>query len=128
MNKTPRAQGFTLLELLIAAYILIIGISSTLLLNVNAMTSSQFAWDLTVATTHAENILEEMQLKETLADIMATDWAAWSQQQKLNTLPGETITVQVTDPDADPLDIEVAVEWQRKLRKSNIVLKTKLTK
>ena len=116
------------MELLIAAYILIIGISSTLLLNVNAMTSSQFAWDLTVATTHAENILEEMQLKETLADIMATDWAAWSQQQKLNTLPGETITVQVTDPDADPLDIEVAVEWQRKLRKSNIVLKTKLTK
>jgi Tfp pilus assembly protein PilV len=128
MNKIPRTQGFTLLELLIAAYILIIGISSTLLLNVNAMTSSQFAWDLTVATTHAEHVLEEMQVKFTLADIMATDWAAWAEQQKLNTLPGETITVKVADPDADPLEVEVEVQWQRKLKKSNIALKTRLTK
>src|SRR6185295_14532760 len=102
--KKSHQNGFTLLELLIAAYILIIGISSTLLLNVNAMTSSQYAWDLTMATTHAEHILEEMQLKDNLQDIIGTDWNAWAVQQQLNTLPGENIKVQFGKPDSDPLD------------------------
>jgi Tfp pilus assembly protein PilV len=120
--------GFTLLELLIAAYILIIGISSTLLLNVNAMTSSQYAWDLTVATSHAEHVLEEMQVKESLSEITNTDWNAWAAQQQLNTLPGEKVEVLFDNPESDPLDIQVAVEWQRKLRKNNISLQTRLTK
>jgi Tfp pilus assembly protein PilV len=128
MTKIKNNQGFTLLELLIAAYILIVGISSTLLLNVNAMTSSQYSWDLTVATTHAEQILEEMQIRNSLADITNTDWPAWAQQQQLNTLPGEKVDVQYENPEADPLDIKVSVEWQRKLRKNDVTFMTKLTK
>jgi Tfp pilus assembly protein PilV len=126
--RRANKKGFTLLELLIAAYILIIGISSTLLLNVNAMTSSQYSWDLTVATTHAEHILEEMQLKGSLPEITGMDWNAWAAQQKLSTLPGEKIEVRFDNAEADPLDIEVTVEWQRKLRKNNIAFKTKMTK
>ncbi len=128
MAKNVLKKGFTLLELLVAAYILVIGISSTLLLNINAMTSSQFAWDLTVATSHAQHILEEMQVKEDLSAILSTDWNAWAGQQKLNILPGEKIVVLFGDPEADPLEIEVNVEWQRKVRKNLVSLKTRLTK
>jgi len=128
MGRPSHQKGFTLLELLIASYILIIGISSTLLLNVNAMASSQFAWDLTVATSHAEHVLEEMQVQDTLSAITNIDWNLWIEQQKLNTLPGETIAVTFEDPAADPLNIEVTVHWERKLKKGDISLKTRLTK
>jgi prepilin-type N-terminal cleavage/methylation domain-containing protein len=128
MKKLTNHTGFTLLELLIAAYILTIGISSTLLLNVNAMTSSQYAWDLTVATSHAEHIFEEMQVKENLADITATDWTAWAAKQQILTLPGEKIDVQYEDPTGDPLNIKLSLAWQRNLRKSDITLITGLTK
>jgi prepilin-type N-terminal cleavage/methylation domain-containing protein len=128
MRKILHKKGFTLLELLIAAYILVIGISSTLLLNVTAMSSTQFAWDLTVATTHAEHVLEEMQIQDTLLDILNTNWTLWAAQQQLTTLPDEKIEVLYGDPDGDPLDIEVIVEWKRKLKKNTISFKTKLTK
>ncbi len=121
-------KSFTLVELLVAAYILLIGICGILALFVNTMTSTELAWDTTVATSHAQYILEEMQNKKTLADIQTVDWYQWAQEQKLNTLPQETFTVTYTDPTSDPLDIQVVDQWQRKSRTNNVTLRTKLTK
>ena len=128
MTFVSNNKGFTLLELLIAAYILVVGIGSMLLLSVNAMTSSRLAWDMTMATSHAEHILEDMQAKDTLADVVQTDWIAWAAQQQLNTLPEEKIVVNFNDATADPLDIEVTVYWQRQSKNSSISLRTRLTK
>jgi prepilin-type N-terminal cleavage/methylation domain-containing protein len=123
-----RKKGFTLVELLMAVFVLAVGIMGILLLYTNSMLSSEFAWDMTTATSHAEYILEEMQARESLNDIRSTNWGMWAQKQGLNTIPHETIAVDFPHVSGNPLDILVTVSWKRKLRTNHITLKTKMTK
>ncbi len=130
MNRTkqPCNKGFTFIEVLLAVFILSVGISAVLMLYTSSMLSAATAWDMTVATSNAEHMLEEMQARESLSDIVNTDWAHWAQDQGLNTLPKETFSVAFADPAGDPLNIQITVNWERKLKTNQIVLKTSLTK
>ena len=121
-------KGFTLVELLLAVMILAGAISGILLLFTTSMISSEQAWDTTVATSHADHVLEEMQNRESLNDILAVDWYIWAADQRLTTLPDEIIDVTFKDHSSDPIDVEVKVSWVRKSRKNDLVLKTKITK
>ena len=121
-------KGMTLAELMVAAYILLIGICGILLLYINCMSSSQWSWDSTVAVSHAQYVLEEMQDKTDLSQITSTDWNAWAKKNNLDTLPQENIEVFYTDPTANPLNIHVNVGWQRKNNQNNISLATILTR
>ena len=123
-----QSTGFTLVELLLAVFILSTSIVGILLLFSQSMLSTEYAWDKTVATSHAENILEEMQLKESLSEITNGDWNNWVRAQGLDTLPGESIDVLFANPAADPLDIQVTVNWVRKKRNAQVILRTKMTK
>ena len=126
--KQPRNKGFTLIELLLAVFILSVGISAVLMLYVSSMLSAATAWDMTVATSNAEHVLEEMQARDSLADIVNTDWPQWAQDRGLNTLPAETLSVAFADPTGDPLNIQIIASWERKSRTNQIILKTRLTK
>jgi len=121
-------NGFTLVELLIAVFILAGAISGVLLLYTTSMISSQLAWDTTVATIHGEHVLEEMQSRDSLDSILTNNWESWVEEQRLNTLPEEIIEVTFADPNIDPLDIQVQVDWVRKSRLHNITINTKMTK
>lgn len=121
-------KGFTLVELLVTVYVLVIGICGILALLVNSMLSTQIAWDTTTATSHAQYILEEMESINTLSGIESTDWVLWAQKQNLNTLPQETFQVTYPNPLIDPLEIQVLDQWQREGRTNSITLRTKLTK
>ena len=124
----PKAKGFTLVELLLAVFILSVGIGAMLMLFSHSLSMSEIAWQRTQATAHAEFILEEMQLRESLQDIVRTDWQKWAIEEKLLTLPKEAVVVEFTDPKNDPLDIEVIINWERNNRASHLALATKLTK
>ena len=126
--KRLRNKGFTFIELLLAVFILSVGISAVLMLYTSSMLSAANAWDMTVATSNAEHMLEEMQARDSLADIVNTDWPRWAQDQGLNALPKETFGVAFADPKSDPLNIQITVNWQRQLRTNQIILKTRLTK
>ena len=130
VNKTKqlRNKGFTFIELLLAVFVLSVGISAVLMLYTSSMLSAATAWDMTVATSNAEHMLEEMQARDSLADIVNTDWPLWGQEHGLNTLPAETFSVAFADPAADPLNIQITVNWKRQLRASQIILRTRLTK
>ena len=121
-------KGFTLVELLLAVFILSVSIVGILLLFSQSIISTEYAWDKTLAVSQAEGILEEMQLKNTLSEVTNTDWVSWARNQGLSTLPGESFNIVFTDPAADPLDIQVTVHWVRKQRNSQVTLKTKMTK
>ena len=123
-----RKKGFTLVELLLAVFILTWAIGGVLLLYASSMISSQLAWDTIVATSHAEHILEEMQTRDSLGDILAVNWGSWAGGQGLNTLPDETIDVSFTDSDTNLLGVGVTVNWIRKSRTRHVDLKTKITK
>ncbi len=126
--KQLRNKGFTFIEVLLAVFILSIGISTVLMLYTSSMLSAANAWDMTVATSNAEHMLEEMQTRDSLADIVNTDWSQWAQDQGLNALPGETFSVVFADPADDPLNIQITVNWERKSRTNQITFKTRLTK
>jgi len=126
--RFKQKKGFTLVELLIAVLVLAGAISGILMLFTTSMISSQQAWDTTVATFHGEHVLEEMQARDSLDSILTVNWRRWVEEQKLNTLPDEVIEVTFADPDNDPLDIQVQVDWVRKSRVRNVTLNTKMTK
>ncbi len=126
--RFKQKEGFTLVELLIAVFILAGAISGILMLFTTSMISSQQAWDTTVATFHGEHVLEEMQARDSLDSILTVNWRRWVEEQRLNTLPDEVIEVTFADPDNDPLDIQVQVDWVRKSRVHNITLNTRMTK
>ena len=121
-------HGVTLAELLIAIFVLSVGVLSALLFFTNAMIATELARDITVATSDAEGILEEMQTRSSLANVTSTDWTTWAQGQGLNTLPSETYNVYFVNAASDPLDITTTVGWTKKGRSNTVVLKTMLTK
>lgn len=130
MNRAGqrRNKGFTFIELLIAVFILSVGISAVLMLYTSSMLSAATAWDMTVATSNAEHVLEEMQARGSLAEIVNTDWTRWAADHGLNTLPAEAFSIAFADPANDPLNIQITVSWQRQLKTNQIILKTRLTK
>ncbi len=123
-----KKTGFTLVELLVAVLILAGTIGGVLLLYVASMSSSELAWDTTVATFHAEHVLEEAQELNSIDRILSLDWKSWTNSQGLNTLPNEVIDVTFTDPVANPLNIHVTVNWIRKLKKRRVDLETRIAK
>lgn len=126
--RCSNKQGLTLVEVLITVFVLAIGILSSLLFFTNAMISTEYARDLTVATTHVEYVLEEIQTRSTLANINGTNWASWFTTQGLNTLPSETVAVTYANAASDPLEVTATITWTKKNKTSNVALTTKFTK
>ena len=128
MRHGLNKQGVTLVEVLITVFIMTIGILSCLMYFTTAMRSTELARDVTVATTHGEYLLEEMHSRNTLGEITTANWEAWTDTAGLTTLPEEDITVAFANTETDPLDITVAVNWQRQSRANTINFNTQLTK
>ena len=106
-----KRDAFTLVELLMAIVILTVGVFGVLSFVINTSYSIQLARDLTVATTHANYILEEMKASDTLAEITSTTWDVNSLDAQADVLSNEVITVTYDDAAADPLHITINVAW-----------------
>jgi len=128
MKRIRKTSGITLVELMLTVFILSVGIGGVLLLLVNSMISTDYAWDVTLAVSHAESVLEEMQLQESLDDITSINWQEWVEFQEFSTLDNEQFEIVFKDVEEDPLDISVKVYWDSKERNNNIQLSTKITK
>ena len=127
MKNSSQKKGLTLVELLIALFVLTVGILSLVLFFSNAINAIEYASDITAATSHAEYILEEMQRRDSLANITATDWTSWAQSEGFVNLPSETINVTFTNATADPLETQARIGWVRDSRQSNVSLMTRIT-
>ena len=121
-------HGFTFVEVLVAVFILATAISGTLFLYTSSMLSSQQAWDTTVAIAHGEQVLEQMQSRKTLGQILNPNWQNWAKGQNLYTVPQEDIEITFSNSGNDPVDVQVKVSGLSKLRENQIVLKTKITR
>jgi len=128
-NKRLQSQnGFSLAELLVTVFVLSIGISSTLLFFTNTIAALQYARDTTMATSHAEHILEEMKTRSSLSNITTTDWETWFNSESLDALPNEAVSVAFADSSADPLEVTATVNWTRNERDNTVNLTTEMTK
>ena len=128
MKKQFNQREISLAEILVAVFVLSIGILSMLMFFSNALQATEYARDLTVATSHGENVHEEMVTQLTLANITATDWDDWRIAEGYDTLPFEQVSVAYVNALSDPLDITTTVSWIRHERQNNVVLRTQMTK
>ena len=124
--------GVTLVEVLISVFVLSIGVTGSLAYFTTAKSATLLSRDTTTAVTHGEYILEEMRALPTLAEIVSADdteyWNNYVTAQGLNTLDNEAITVAFADPDGDPLNITVTIDWETNTRARTVSLTTELTK
>ena len=127
-SKRCPSSGFTMVETLIAVLLLSVGILASLMFFVQAQDSTQLAQDMTVATTHADYIFEEIYGRETLSEIQETDWTSWVRETGLSPLPDETITVEYGEPGQQPLPVSLTVQWNRKGRDHHVSLATEIIK
>jgi Tfp pilus assembly protein PilV len=131
-------RGFTLAELVLAAFILSFVLSGLLLLFTNCMLLNDSSRNLSVATSHAEYILETIRGQD-FADIQTTinsgGASGWDlttvelSQSPYNftTLPDETVATSVFQT-GNPLGVLVNVSWlDRGLKARNTELRTFLT-
>ncbi len=106
-NRLPLEKGFTLLEVMFAAFILVTALIGLFAVIVNSANLIESSRDMTTALHHASTIIEEMRTKTLLTNITSQDWNAWPGVTK--TLNNEVITV--TYIGADPLEIKVKITW-----------------
>lgn len=128
MFSVRNSKGFTFIEILITIVILSGVIAGTLLLLSASMLSSQYAWDTTIATSHAEYILEEMQVRDSLGILILTDWDDWLKNEGMEYLPEEKISVKFGNKQPNLLDVNVTISWVRNKRISETNLLTMITK
>ncbi|MFH1360812.1 MAG: prepilin-type N-terminal cleavage/methylation domain-containing protein [Candidatus Omnitrophota bacterium] len=125
MRQNRVSSGMTLAELLVAMFVIVLGMLSALLFFTNSIKAGEYARDITLATTHAEYILEEMRTTS-YSDLVNGDyWSGWVQSEGLNTLPSESVVILVNAED-DPLAIETTVSWTRDGRTGNVGLTTQI--
>jgi type II secretory pathway pseudopilin PulG len=124
--------GFTLSELLLAAVILAFALSGLLTLFVNCMFLNESNRNLTIATGHAQYVMEEIKntnfaALKTKIDNGDWDWDGQDIGSKgLTALSNESIDTNATG--TDPLDVTVTVNWKdRGTRDRNTVLETLIT-
>ena len=122
------SHGLTLVELLIAVFVLTVGISGILLFFVQSMASSQQAWEYSQAAMHADYILEDIQARPSISEIMSVNWTSWAQEENLNSLSEEQVAVEFPQAKADWLEILVNITWKHKDRPQNFEVKTSITK
>ena len=110
--------GFTLSELLLAAAILVFVLAGLLALFLNCLVLNDANRNLTVASTHAQYIMEQIKstdFAQVESKINNGDWDLNTSQiqsapYNLAALSNESINTNVTQS-GNPLGISVAVQW-----------------
>ncbi|MBU4589878.1 MAG: prepilin-type N-terminal cleavage/methylation domain-containing protein [Candidatus Omnitrophica bacterium] len=125
--------GFTLLELMIGAAVLILALVGLIAAYIGCFALNEKARNLTVATNDAQCVMEEIRDRNTAFNITQEDWSAWAATDPpdgggCSTLDNETITVTYpSGTGARPLEIIITVSWTEKGRQRNTQISTLLT-
>lgn len=128
VRMTKNTSAFTLVEILFALLVLSIGITSSIVCITSSIAATQLSRDITTATNHAEQVLEEMKTLTTLASITGTNWTTWASTNGLNTLNNEAVNVTYVNQAANPLSSTVTVTWTTKSRTQTVSLTTEMTR
>lgn len=118
-------RGFTLSELLLAAAILVLVLAGLLLLFLNCLVLNEANRNLTVATSHAQYIMEQIKdtdFSDAETRINTGDWdldtsEIQSSPYNFTALNGEAIDASVTQS-GNPLGVSVTVQWNERGQRS----------
>ncbi len=125
-------KGFTLSELMIAAFILTIGLLAILGLYISLSSSIQKARELTIAAKDAGSIFEEIRGLSLSSIRNKKGNSTYWNSLVVKNLSQETISVFNTNSsdtnwNNDPLGLRVTVSWQDKGQNRQINISSKFT-
>lgn len=128
-----KKSGFTLLELMIGAAVLILALVGLIAAYIGCFSLNESARNLTIATNHAQCVMEEIRDRNLTFNIIQQNWTTWAALNPpsgggCNSLDNEIITVNYpSGTSANPLQILVTVNWTEKSRQKSTQLVTLLT-
>ncbi len=122
-------EGLTLLELVITSAIVLLVLVGFMKANTSISKASESAFERTLALQDANQVLERM--RNIAAAGTQSVVAAFPQSSLVlgfATLANQTVTVNYVDPNADPLDVTIQVNWlEHGLRGVNAHLRSYIT-
>lgn len=129
-------KGFTLIELMLAAAVVIIALLGIMSANLVTERHSEAAFERTLAMQDANRAVEE--LRDAANTGSSQNFQTDVQNAVTTVLPtivslpashNEQIAVSYVDVNADPLDVTVTVTWNEQgLRATSVSLRTLITK
>ena len=134
-QKSIRKNGFSLIELMISAAILVAAVLPIFMLFYYYLVAMEISRNTTIAVSDAAFILESMRSTDpvVIADVVALYPQATDFTGRIGSVPtkltDEVVTVAYQDPDADPLVVTVTVTWkdQVRIRDRTQTITTKMT-
>jgi prepilin-type N-terminal cleavage/methylation domain-containing protein len=106
--------GFTLMELMIALFVLSLVIAGYIGANVKAQQNTEYMHERTIAIQDANRIIEQMRYVSrtgTFPDNVVAEYPQNSTPGGFQNLPRETITISYASTTSNPLDVTVTVGW-----------------
>jgi len=116
MSGLRNNKGFTLVEIMIAIFILVIALLGLISVTVMVIKGNSFSKTMTTATTLAKDKMEE--LKNTGYGSLASD------TDTVESIYTRTLIVTPDSPAANMKTIEVKVEWDWQGATRNVTLRT----
>jgi prepilin-type N-terminal cleavage/methylation domain-containing protein len=116
MNEFSNDKGFTLIEVMIAMFVLVVGLLGVAGVATTVINGNTFSREITTATTLAQDKMEE------LKDTTYSNIASGSDTQE--SIYTRTWTSTPDSPDADMKTIDVTVQFLWKGATHNVTLKT----
>ena len=132
-SRNTSVKGFSLIELMISAAILVTVIVPVVVLFYNYLVVMESTRNTTVAVSDAAFILESMRSTDpfTISNVLGAYPPASDVSGKIGPtkLKNETVIVSYQDTSADPLVVTVQVSWQDqvKVRNRSHAITTKMT-
>ncbi|MBW2040083.1 MAG: type IV pilus modification protein PilV [Deltaproteobacteria bacterium] len=121
MRRLKDTKGFTLLEVLITLIILSVGLLGLASMQIMAVKGNSFGQQMTVASTLAQNKLEE--LRKANFDSIANGNDTYSDQINGVSYTRQW-TVQDDTPEVDAKTVVIAVSWEGTQANRSVILST----
>lgn len=126
MKILGRQAGLTLVEVLIAVAILVVGSAAIIQVYLSSAAFSEINHQDTTAMAYLTNMMEAVRstpFSNLLDDFPdgVVDGPVGKEYSNIvgdYLLPNQSITVSYQDPDSDPLEIEVSVSWENERGRS----------
>jgi type IV pilus assembly protein PilV len=125
-GRQIRQEGFTLIEVMIALLLLLIGVAGVLSMQMTSMKATSFSRHATEATIVAEDRMEELMIMTTdqllLLHLSSDDVNAMAVDTPATDEYTRTLTVVDSLITADVLDVRVEVTWLERGTESHSVI------
>lgn len=125
----PRCRGFTLVEICMTIVIFAISMVALLGFYLGTARINESGRNLTQAMNDARVVMEAIRDASAggVAAVTATNWTDWAQANGLTSLGNEQIVVTTGAVNADPIQVNVRVNWLERGRARTTAVDTLVT-